>query len=389
MKISNVAYIICLFILISCNRDPNQIDNCSIPISSVVSVTRLVKTTDVSFELDSIQYVGDVTPSQLVDKFNILAFLDYNSNRITLYNATGGKKITTIYIPNKLHDRKIKAFKIINFDSILLYSPKGKRLVLMDSGGVIKWQYTFKETINPSFTNLPPPSPFIGNSSPLDVHGDTITCTGFLVGEHEKLSHDKRFIRIQLMMKTNQVQYDLTYPEIYRKPNWGGDHFRTVFSHFDNTHEELLISTPADHYITIVSKKNTVRSVFMGPKNPICIESYKYPKSERDKSNIKNITVLFFTNPSYKNILYDKYRNLYYRILEKPLPLSALNSKGAGVKSIKLLIYNQDFKYLGETDLPDGLSSENFIITPQSILFLNKQNTNENLALFSAYTIDR
>ncbi|MDP1812502.1 MAG: DUF4221 family protein [Sediminibacterium sp.] len=389
MKKTNRFKVAIFLILFSCNEDQNRMVNCSVSIFNPYKTGHFQKIKELSFNLDSIQYVGEFTGSAYLSTTNQVVFLDNISNRLIFFKATGGDKINSIHLPDILHDQKIQGFKYINKDSILLYSPKGKRLVLINDTGKIGWQYAFKETKNPSFQNLPPPSAYIGNSSPMYVVNDTIICTGFLIGEHENLQHEKRFTRIRVSMKTNKVSYDIPYPDVYKLPNWGGDLFRSVFTAYNAKYNTLLISTPADHNITVVNSENISKAYFLGPRDKLCITSFKYPKSDRKRFINKDINVHFFTNPSYRNIMYDEYRDLYLRILELPLKEDKLNNKGIGVKSTRILIYDSQFKYIDEFNPSSNLSSENILIIKDGILFLNKTNQNENKAIYTLYDIDK
>ena len=64
----------------------------------------------------------------------------------------------------------------------------------------------------------------------------------------------------------------------------------------------------------------------------------------------------FRENTTYANVLYDKYRELYYRIVEKSTPMPGVNLSNKA-KKLSVMILSRDFDTLGETDLAESFDA--------------------------------
>lgn len=87
------------------------------------------------------------------------------------------------------------------------------------------------------------------------------------------------------------------------------------------------------------------------------------------------------TNPRYGNILYDKYRNVYYRIAYPKTEINWAKEKVRsmelleyGGKSFSIIILDKDLNYIGETKFPDYTYNSKLILIMKDGVYISNSH---------------
>ena len=371
------------------NRPIKGVLNCPkniLKISKKYNVS-INKVKTLQLNLDSSLIVNENTMIQFIPDLNELVMNDKQNNRLLIYRLSKGVDITAKILNLSINKKGFQGFYYKSKDSIYLYDYTDHTLYLTNSKGVIVKKFTFEDTILRKTFDFNPSLPYISNMSPLIINGDEILATGFMDGEHEKEVFTGRTIRTRLNTKTREIKYDLTYPKIYEKRNWGGEMFRSVYSFYNDEKRLHILSFPADHDITVINERNEI-SYFpaYSNKHPVCNQPLNMKKSDLALQKRYFPLNHFLDNVSYRGIIYDKFNELYYRFTE--LPEGDKDDIFKSKKTI-MLIFDKEFNYVAEFDLPKYLLTENSFVTSEGIFFLNTSNKNENIAEYEQYKITK
>ncbi|MDR2773493.1 MAG: DUF4221 domain-containing protein [Tannerella sp.] len=99
----------------------------------------------------------------------------------------------------------------------------------------------------------------------------------------------------------------------------------------------------------------------------------------------------YFENYSYSAIIYDKYRNVYYRMVEHPWKDYHQGMDWMPwLKQISIVILDGDLNFIGETvlDMEYRLSSSQFMVTADGLL-LHKRTDDEDELIFDLFTLTK
>lgn len=351
--------------------------NCVVTKDPVIPVA-ITPGATLNLYLDSMMVLGISTPIDYHEKEQVLYVFDSYNKRLLEYPLTDTGK--AIY-PQNVHPLKVKGkisyFRYLSPDSLLLYTYGGARLLWYSLGNdAIYKELTFlnKGTRPPGAQPVPP---FANAASPFFFTNNTIVGVGFLLGEKENDNPALRTICAAIDLPTGKASYHVPYPKPYWQHNWGGSHLRTPYATYNGQTKKLILSLPADHNIQLVDSNWQVKDIYAGTRKDLCITSM--PLSRGDKRLLDaEFTLRYYAGiPSYRNIIYDHYHDRYYRILELPFREKSDNSKAAS-----LIVFDKDFKYLGEAELPYGIVLDNFFVTAGGLYFLNALNKDQNMAQY-------
>jgi hypothetical protein len=172
------------------------------------------------------------------------------------------------------------------------------------------------------------PSPATG-ISPLIIDGDKIVVSGNMSGEYIDENENNRPVSYIFDIRTEQIEYIVSYPKLYNDYNWGGGLFRWVYSD--------------------------------------------------DK------TKYFVENHSYSNVIYDMYNDVFYRIAELKIEYNGLPGWR---KKLSIIILNSDFNIVGETQIGDSHAPTyryTMFVTSKGLHI--QQKSDEDQMLFNIYKL--
>lgn len=360
-----------LCIIITCfsyckNGKVNPYSNC-VPTKDAVIPLLVTSGDTLNLYLDSMMVLGISTPIDYHKRENRLYVFDNYNNRLLEYPLSNKQEIIP---PENIHkisiEKKVSYFRYLSPDSLILYNYAGAELLYYaTSNDQIYKRLTFR-------TRGGTP-PYANAAAPIFFTDNTIIGFGFLIGESDKENPAARTICSAIQLPTGNVRYRIPYSKVYWQHNWGGSHLRTPYTTYN---DQIILSLPADHNIQVIDSNWQVKEIPAATRRNICITSMELSKNNEKVSDAEYTLQYFTSTPSYRNIIYDRYHDRYYRILELP------PTKQQQDKEASLIAFDKDFKYLGEAPLPHALALDNFFITDTGIYFLNANNKNQNIAQY-------
>ncbi|MBC7912905.1 MAG: DUF4221 family protein [Pyrinomonadaceae bacterium] len=376
--------LLCFVFLTACQDSKPVYENKNALYGKNKNLVKLISDSSFSIHLsdsaiisESIQFLEDKDKKYVI-------FANYNKTALEFYNLKSGGLEFRYHFENNI--RKAAGFYVHNMDSIFIYSDGLKLLLLSDLNGPIK-TYDLSSAIND--TKVMACSPMISASNSFYLIGDTLLYSGFKAGEPPTLSSPPRFYSAKLMLKTGSVKNLNKYPEIYNGHNWGGLHFREPYVTYNPEKQIYISSLPASHDLIITDlRTDTETAVCAGSNFVDKISSLDQPVS-RDKIDKVVINKFFYKSGSYRNIIYDKYRDIYYRVVEYPSDEKEIDMYGLSDKRIGIIILNNKFEIIGETKLEHGESVWTYFVSPDGLCMLNYKNDNEENAKFDIFKLTK
>ncbi len=175
------------------------------------------------------------------------------------------------------------------------------------------------------------------------------------------------------------------YPEQYIKYNWGGGFFKMPYFDVNKDKKNVIVSFPQDHNVYVYSLNSREQREFYAGSSMIPeIKAFDQKKELRTQLDDNRTKRWFFSTPSYRNIIYDKYRDLYYRLF--CLPLKEGNDKW---QPVGLIVLDGNFNYVGEGLFPDdvNLRYSNSFVSKEG-LNIQVMTDNDDLMTFYQFKVD-
>lgn len=292
------------------------------------------------------------------DTIQALAILNNFNNNIYIYDCNTSNLIEKI----KLNKEFYQGFCFD--DNIYAYSYHKGVLSVINRDN-----YTVKQTIpmalqEDKYSEFYIPYPYASTLSPIMKYDKYIISVGYRSGESKAETISNRPVVTILNLKTKKISYAMNYPEMYSKYNWGGHMAYRLPYYTISPNGRIIVSFPASHDLAVSSldSLSNVTMSFAGSRYIKEIKSYPAIKSPVGISS-SDIWKWYMGNPSYEGILYDKYRELYYRIARLP-DNDYENGVRGNHKPISIIVLDKHLNYLGEELLDIGpryLPSNTFV----------------------------
>ncbi len=320
-----------------------------------------------SFPLDEITS-HLITSAEFNESLNTFSFI--SKNRLYLYDYSSSNLIKKIAFKSISPNN----FLINSLDTIFLFDYGKSSICLVDTLGTVLERYKIEEKEEPFF-------PFtITKTSDVCFFDNKLTFFGHRAGEG---GYDKRHVMGQLDLNTRKYSFYVPYPEIYKK-NWGGALFRWVYAAYNPIKKLFIVSFPAEHSLFSVDPiSKQIEIIESGSKH---IQSTYYLNSSIKKNNSNLAIQHFVETDSYGRLLYDKYQDVYYRVIEKGTEFTQMIG---WQKPIFITILNNKFEILGETYI--GACNLNYRYT----MFVSKEGlhipkrTTEDVLVFDIYQLKK
>lgn len=315
-----------------------------------------------------------------------LTFLNHYNNTIYSYNYD------SLNIENKLlfdkeGDNAVKdpmGYYIRNMDSIYILSKFMKILLANGKGKVHKSISLIAEhsVKNPQTWAMSFPQYFMSTAKPFMQTKTELLITGVFGGDIPNLLVDNFKFTGHFDFKLDSIYFTHTYPfEIYgNNYNWGGSLPMEIFPLLHPNGDKIIYSFVPSHdlYLSDLSGSNEYEKIYAGSNFSGTISSLE---KKTKKMGAQGVVSRFVKEDRYCSILYDPYRHVYYRILRKALP-NAPKGTHWKEKDIVVIILDEDFEYLGETNLGPGSKWhwQNIFVSKEgmNIEFIDEKDYNEN-----------
>ena len=284
-----------------------------------------------------------------------LSFLNEYANAIYIYNYS------TTEFCDKITFNKVGADAIMNplayyyknRDSIYVYDKILNGLILTNDRGKTKEKILLRGEGNESewYKYFPQYNP--ETVTPFLECGEKLSITGQYFFSIPKSLIDKFKITAQINFKSNQINYIHLYPkELYGYgSNWEGGVLTIVYPEKHPDGNKLIYSFPVSHNLYIANNtSNLYKKVYAGSNYAGTIS----PMSGNPKKTSREKIYKFHGQQDfYTAIIYDKFRRVYYRFLLKGIK-NATNHSRLNEKPINIIVMDEHFNYLGETEIGKG-----------------------------------
>lgn len=252
----------------------------------------------------------------------------------------------------------------------------GNRLFKVDSlGGIVK-DLKIKETIK--YFPLP-----ITKTSPIIEDKNKVYFFGNISGEYSDENEENRRVMGVYDLETQKLSCFVAYPKEYEH-NFGGGLFRWVYADYNSKERRIIISFPASHSLYVYDIDNLEKEVsfYAGSR---FIESIKYLKSPKMFPIDAETKVRHFAEtPSYSRVIFDPFREVYYRIAEQGTVYEGMVGWS---KEISVIVLDKTFKIIGETFVGKCLSNYRYAIyVDQEGLKIPVQSS-EDVLIFKNYEL--
>ena len=131
---------------------------------------------------------------------------------------------------------------------------------------------------------------------------------------------------------------------------------------------QYVYSYATDHNVYAIGPESTIKKHPAKSKFVDGFENYA-------SSSILDYLYTVIKNPRYKHIIYDEFREVYYRFVyvgeeldTKQVESRTLEEKAKSLSNLSIIILNKEFKRLGETKLPkDRYNASNYFIAEDGL----------------------
>ncbi len=334
--------------------------------------------------LDSLTYPYS---SNIHYKDSILFIQNDETNTISLYKLSGQqiKILDFSKFKGSLKNFSVNASWFINLDSIFVYSQNHRIVYLFDSSLKLKDSFLMTQKVD-FIEGKQNPGPRISSSQQAVHFNKSLFTTGFTIGENFSIKESDKFVVCE--SRKDGRSFYVNYPNDYSLKNLGGIYYRMVYDCV-STDSTLCISFPASSTIALFNLKNKSVTYYKTyPEISDYIQSFKGDatrKLEKDK-----IAKHFYGQYSFRGIIFDKYRNLFFRFLLKPTTEEYLTKMNMGPQAKFLLVYDSKFNYLGYTELDAEYSDNTYFVTEKGLYIkrIKKKNDEDNL-YFDIFDVNR
>lgn len=321
--------------------------------------------------LDSVTY--PFSPN-IYEQDSVIIFLNEGTNVISEYDLSkkNGELIDFSNFANARKGFSLNSAGFINQDLFFLYSVNLHKVFFFDHNRNLKdsLQIVFKSDYTPDKqapgpTLSPTQRPLLFNSSFFTI--------GYTIGEDPQID-DKSKFTVRESNRDGRKFY-VNYPEEYTSTNWGGIYYRMVYncSVGDTT---MCISFPATSTIAIFNLKNKTveyKKTYPDLNNIITPFSGKYSRT-LDKAKIEDH---YYGQYSFRGIIYDRYRKMFYRFLLKPTEKKYLKLNHMGPQAKVILVYDSLFNYLGCKELDETYSYYTYFVSKRGLYIQRIKNTSD------------
>ncbi len=294
----------------------------------------------------------------------ILYFFNDITGKIDKYSLNSKNRISGVKIPVKPW-----SMNVVSEDSVYVLDLDNSRIVLIDASGKVV-----------DSTMIDKNSNFLPGGSGLPY---VIDCNNMAyVASNTRLKHTTFMID----KETQKSESYIPYPGMYEK-FYGLLLMQVPYSAYNPQKKCIVVGFAPESSIYIMDtdthnvEKYHVESTFYKTLTPL--------KDDRWGKNVSSSDEIeyFRENTTYANILYDEYRNLYYRIVEIATPMPGITLTNIA-KKLSVIIMDADFRIVGESVIEEKMMASFRYTCFVSEQGLNLQLlTSEDKLSFATYKI--
>lgn len=326
------------------------------------------------------------------DKIEYLCYLNENTNEINFYNLNTNKLSHKIKFEKegKNGTNTIGGFHIISLDSIVIVNRAQNQIFLTNKRGEVVKRITIGLKKDNNFIKNGKTLVRISRSyshiyNPLVVKDNKIYASTFIPYVPTQSEMTNLNLCLEINMDNNQQQLlKANYPLLL------GENKKTV-AHTMNTRtfsgNSFVYSFFSSHDIFVTNNHNKIikynaKSKFLRDELRCISFNGQHMKD-------------YVEAPHYDAIMYDKYRNVYYRFVYPGKELTDndnIQKLAMYCEDFSIMLLNKDFEVIGEQLLPPNTYYMNMAFVSKKGLCISTQhpqnpNLNENYLTFQVFSI--
>lgn len=281
----------------------------------------------------------------------ILTFLNSRKNAICFYNYSDTTYLKQIDFQREGSNAvlSVSGYYIKSLDSIYLMNRPMIEIVLADSTAKVHNRIQLLDKTDKEWA-MTHPQYMLSGLAQMMIKENNLIIPGFAPFPKIMQKRDSFRFMTAINIFTNDISYYHTYPEelFGENANWGGDLMQMVYQTF-TPDGKLAFSFPNSHNLYIADwNGNEMTAVYAGSNEAGTISSIDCDLDMQP--NNEEIMSCYLEQDWYAGILYDPYRKVYYRYLQKAIT-SVTSKTSINDKILAIIIMDEQFKYLGETEI--------------------------------------
>lgn len=323
---------------------------------------------------------------------DFICLLNSPTNSLQFYNLKG-EKLNEIKFNTEGPQGTgiISGFLYINQDSIVILNYQKNQLFLSNTKGKIIKTYSLYSTVQSDYALRAWSED--GSEIFLKKNHLFLPAIPFLnYRKNPKEYYNKGLLGIDLDLTTSSVRFQIPYPnkeQLIDKPHTTQSIYPKCIS--NPASGSLIYSFGIDPYVYEYTTDGVlVKKHFLGTKNTD--EKAKPMENRKELEDPIEEALNYTNNLCYERLFFDKFANLYYRIVKHSIPSSNEYTRkdfNMGKKpwfTYSLIIADNNFNILDEITLNKDIGSGAFIITKDGVL-IQRENDDENHMVFDLYKI--
>lgn len=192
------------------------------------------------------------------------------------------------------------------------------------------------------------PIPFVQTLSPIKAYDNQLILTGFRAGEVNRSPDIPDLVLTILDLNSGKITHAVEMPLMYGKYNWGGG-FAYRMPYFDLGHDGEVVCcfAASDEIASYSLKSGETRRTIAASRHFKSI--LPYSKTDRKTPDGGSEMRWYRNNPSYDGILYDPWREVYYRLALQPERAERKGTEHQFRKPVSIIVLDKNLQVLGET----------------------------------------
>lgn len=353
----------------------------------------LAKVDDIVIPIsDSSSYLPRRMGLYEIDGSEYLVTENEGTTALEVYSIDSKRLVKNIRLsktgPNSV--KCLKGFHPLSLDSFLIFCPDAYKITLVNDQGTpldaYNWITDPKVRKEPEKHGVSIPHMLAGNMG--IMRADTLYVPAVTLADYADPNAFSEFHSSQWFhFGAKQSDFVYKYPSTYREKNF--NHLSTQIFRTLNDQGNFVYSFQADpnlyetnlHGQDIAHKAS---SLHLPDPEPI--------PTRHENTVPSDMTKYAALSSSFKHVLYDKYRKVYYRVLEGPGKVTASLRTAHYDSKISIIILDQDFQVIGETELPFQKYTYRNIFVSRAGLCISKghpmrENPDEDTMSFGVFEL--
>ncbi len=321
---------------------------------------------------------------ELSDGTKYILIMNHNILALDFYDISNGTLAKRIVIPESGPKGlgRVTGFRYVSMDSIFLINPNSITLRLVDSALNVKKKYMGYDKSTELEKILASVTPRSNSRYLPVVTQDWIHMKG---SSHYGLNpefYKNALNMVSVNLLSDQMNNWLKFPE-----NYYDDRFYSYYyeeQSFAPSHtggESIVLQFPANPSIYLVDNQE-IKEMVDTPESKYYDNNITSLKANPPDSKLHLEHLL--TNPFFSQIIYDKYKHIYYRIVLLPRDYNEkyINTRRFLIpRPFVLEVYNEDFNLIAEKRFDDDLAPYLSFATPAGF-YVYKLQDDEDIMQF-------